>query len=185
MMQRLSLPHPLSAYALVAFEGHLYLFGGWDSQGYVNAVYSYDPSRDEWHSLMPMPTGRGYAGAAVAGRQLFIIGGYDGKNILAVNEVYSPDQDNGVDNPWEIEAPLPEGRYAMGIASMADMIHVIGGIGPAHMTSTPLEFIPSTNTWQVFGSPWNNPGLISVWHRLVQSFTLLGANSGVKRQTKT
>ena len=51
----------------------------------------------------------------------------------------------------------------MGIASMADMIHVIGGVGPAHMTSTPLEFIPSTNTWQVFGSPlekfWSQLGL--------------------------
>ena len=41
--------------------------------------------------------------------------------------VYSPDIDYEGNNPWQKKAPLPEARYGMGIASMADIIYIIGG----------------------------------------------------------
>ena len=37
------LPIPLSGYGLVAYEGYLYVFGGWDGQKYRDNVFSYDP----------------------------------------------------------------------------------------------------------------------------------------------
>ncbi|PIW19903.1 MAG: galactose oxidase, partial [Anaerolineae bacterium CG17_big_fil_post_rev_8_21_14_2_50_57_27] len=52
-----------------------------------------------------MPTARGFAGAAVAGGKIYVIGGYDGKEALAVNEEYLPERDT-----WSRRAPLPAGR---------------------------------------------------------------------------
>ena len=59
----------------MAFEGKLYVFGGWDGARFVATVYEYDPGRDAWTARTPMPTARGFAGAAVAGGKVYVVGG--------------------------------------------------------------------------------------------------------------
>jgi DNA-binding CsgD family transcriptional regulator len=154
---RAALPMPLSAYALVAFEGRLYLFGGWNGDEYVNSVYSYDPSSDAWNEDTPMPTQRGYAGAAVAGGKIYVVGGYDGKSALDVNEAYLPDRENANVDPWIIGRPLPVSRYAFGIASIADIIHLFGGITDSGKQLEPLEYLSQRDEWQSFESPMRQP----------------------------
>jgi len=39
------LPVGLSGYAIVPYEGNLYLFGGWDGETYRNTVYEYNPEQ--------------------------------------------------------------------------------------------------------------------------------------------
>jgi N-acetylneuraminic acid mutarotase len=147
------LPVGLSAYALVAFEGRLYVFGGWDGKEYVASVYSYDPVEDEWHVRTSMPTARGYAGAVVASGAIHVIGGFDGKKALQTNEVYIPERDNAHEAPWLTAASLPQGRYAMGVASVADIVHVIGGEGNSE-TLLSLKYLPQRNEWQSFEAPF-------------------------------
>ncbi|MGD8752212.1 MAG: kelch repeat-containing protein, partial [Anaerolineales bacterium] len=164
--QRSSLPRPISAYALAAFEGRLYLFGGWDGNEYLNATYAYDPNNDQWIELTPMPTKRAFAGAAEAGGKIFIIGGFDGDQPLSVSESYVPENDDGVSSPWTVEQPLPSGRYAMGVASVADIIHIVGGEGVDANESLTIEYFPFRNEWQQFESPdieqWSQLGLVSL-----------------------
>jgi len=161
--QRAPLPVGLSAYALAAFEGKLYLFGGWDGSRYVAAVYEYDPRQDAWHLRSAMPTERGYAGAAVAGGRIYVVGGYNGAQALSTNEEYLPEQD-AAGNPWQKRAPLPRGRYGMGVTSIADIIYVLGGVGEAG--EQPLAYLPQRDEWQPFDPPpsspreWAYPGLI-------------------------
>jgi hypothetical protein len=169
-IQGAHLPVAISGYAIAAFEGRLYLFGGWDGQHYLDTVYSFDPSQDKWSKRTSMPTRRGFVGASVAGGIIYVLGGYDGQAALAVNEVYQPDRDNGQGNPWSQSAPLPSGRYAMGVASVADVIHVIGGKGNGSEVLPPLEYLPSTNYWQVNENPlqrtWSSLGLVPLGPRL-------------------
>jgi DNA-binding CsgD family transcriptional regulator len=159
------LPFGLSAYALVAFEGRLYLFGGWDGIEYVASVYSYDPVEDKWQIRGSMPTARGYAGAVVASGAIHVLGGFDGTKALQTNEVYFPERDNAHEAPWLTAASLPEGRYAMGVASIADIVHVFGGIGESG-SLLPLEFFPQRDEWQSFENPfsqtWSNLRLVSI-----------------------
>jgi hypothetical protein len=143
------LPVALSGYALVAFEGKLYVFGGWDGQKFLASAYEYDPDQDTWGVRSPMPTARGFAGAAVAGDKIYVLGGYDGKQALTVNEVFSP-QFQGHDIPWIQAQAMPAGRYAMGVSSIADVVYVIGGQGTP---DTPLFFSPQTNLWESFDPP--------------------------------
>lgn len=137
------MPKAISAYALVAFEGKLYLFGGWDGQNYLNTVYQYDPVSNTWRECTAMPTARAYAGAAVAKGEIYVIGGYDGKQALKNNESYIASRDDTGENPWEIHKPLPAGNYSMGVVSLADMVYVIGGVNNTAMG----QYLPSEDQW--------------------------------------
>jgi DNA-binding CsgD family transcriptional regulator len=148
----LSMPTALSKYALVAYEGLIYLFGGWNGNSYVNTVYAYDPDLDEWQTRTPMPTPRGLSGAAISGGLIYILGGTNGNEALAVNEIYTPSRDNGSDNPWHTGPALPEGRYAMGIASASDLIYVIGGKGKDSHKLSLLELSPTSPDWQILSA---------------------------------
>lgn len=152
--QRAPLPVALSAYALVAFEGRLYLFGGWDGQSYQTSVNMYDPSRDTWTSHTPMPTARGFAGAAVASGKIYVVGGRDGEHVLAVNEEYSPEAEVNGEPAWQIRAPLPEGRSAVAMTSLADTLYLVGGEGGSSPWPS-LEYFPQQDQWQPFDAPFN------------------------------
>lgn len=155
--QRAALPKPVSAYALVPFEGKIYLFGGWDGENYLSEVLEYDPDGDAWSEKSSMPTPRGYAGAAMAGGKIYVIGGFDGEKALSANEEYLPEADTQSGRPWRERAPLPAGRYAMGIASVAEIVHVFGGSG-AGSDFPALEYIPGNDEWLEIDTSRNQLG---------------------------
>lgn len=147
-----SLPIASSAYAIAAFEGKLYLFGGQDGDHVLDSVFEYDPEQDTWTARTSMPTARAYAGAAVAGGRIYVVGGFDGDAPLSVNESYLPGMDGSGEKPWNPVAPLPEGRYAMGVAGLADIVHVMGGQGTPNAKTDVLQFFPQQNEWQTLES---------------------------------
>jgi len=151
------LPTALSAYALTVFEGRLYLFGGWDGAKVTDLAYSFDPRTNSWTALTSMPTRRGFAAAALAGGKIFVIGGKDGLAGSAAVEVYSPDRE-GKENPWRSAAPMPAGRYGMGISSVAEIIYVVCGQGQDDSPQPSLAYIPQTDVWQTFETPPVNLG---------------------------
>ena len=173
---RRALPQALSAYALAAFEGRLYIFGGWNGQRFVNTVFSYSPDTDSWSENSPMPIARGYAGAAVAGGKIYVIGGTDGSQALTANEAYTPEKDSAGETPWETHTPLPTGRSGLAATSVADIIHVVGGEtdGPALPL---LQYSPRNDQWRPLEAPptaawptterWTRLGLTAVESNLV------------------
>lgn len=159
-----ALPEARSAYALAVFEGKLYLFGGWDGKVFVRSTFRYDPGEDLWEILDSMPTARGFAGAAVAESKIFVVGGTDGDAPLDVNEVYWPAREGSQENVWTKAAAMPEGRSAMGITSVVDLIYLFGGEGKTPGAVSSLEYIPSLDAWQEFvqpeTSPWSRMGVV-------------------------
>lgn len=155
------LPIGLSEYALVAFEGKIYIFGGWDGEQVVGVVMEYSPDLDRWVERTPMPTGRARAGAAAAGGRIYVFGGYDGRRALDVNEVYLPVNEAGNGPVWLPAEPLPSPRYSMGVASLADVIHVIGGTDGAKAPLPSLRFASQAGVWEIYDSP-----LIGSWERM-------------------
>lgn len=146
-----NLPIPLSAYGLAAYEGKLYLFGGWDGSTYSNKVFSYSPADLEWQELTPLPIPLGYPGVSIAAGRIYVIGGFDGEEASRQTYTYTPSLEEN--NPWKSVAEMPEGRYAMGLASIADKIHLIGGLGGEGSTFSQMDFTPQTKSWQVLENP--------------------------------
>lgn len=152
------LPAALSAYALAVYEGKLYVFGGWDGQRFVASVYRYDPGADQWEARPPLPTARGFAGAAVVGGRIFVVGGRDGARSLALIEAYAPDQ-QGTD-AWQTVTPaMSEARYGIGVASLTEILYVIGGESrdappPVSTAGLPsIAFIAQEARWQALEIP--------------------------------
>jgi DNA-binding CsgD family transcriptional regulator/N-acetylneuraminic acid mutarotase len=160
------IPIELSAYAMVSYEGYLYLFGGWDGKNAVNSVFQYDPDADKWQSLTTMPTARAFPGVSIVEGKIYVIGGYDGEKALLTNEIYTPDLEDNTKSPWEIGESLPDPRYAMGVASLVDTLHVFGGIGESGEPLPSLEYSNSLRSWETYQSPfkgqWSQLGLVPV-----------------------
>jgi len=159
-------PKAVSAYAITAFEGNIYLFGGWDGEHYFTSVYEYNPVDDTWMSKSPLSVGRAYAGAAVAGGKIYVMGGTDGNQALVLSEIYLPNLDNGVNNPWSKSESLPEARYGMGITSVAENIYLVGGENLKYGLKNSLGYLTQTGVWQQIQNPttesWSGLGLISM-----------------------
>lgn len=70
-----SLPRPLAGYALVAFEGRLFLFGGWDGSRYRDEVLRYTPEDDRWDEVARLPFPWGEGSAVVTDDHILLLGG--------------------------------------------------------------------------------------------------------------
>jgi N-acetylneuraminic acid mutarotase len=174
------LPAPRSAYALVSFEGRLYLFGGWDGRSFVKNVYVYYPSDDRWQELIPLEVPRGFAGAAISGRQIVLAGGYDGKKALTNVDIFQPDLVGSSESAWKKGADLPGGRYGMGMTSVADFVYLVGGNGEVESNTIALVFSPQINQWQSLLPP---PTAIGANIAVVNLGSYLFSLGGVVRRT--
>jgi len=160
--QRASLPEALCSYAMVAFEGRLYLFGGWNGEHYVDTGYVYHPQSDEWVMLPDMPTARSGVGAAVIRDSIHVLGGYNGTSFLDVHEVFHPDRGEASLGTWEKAEPMPMPLRNMGVESVADILHVVGGedalgTGGTYLTKyyalreewETVEMVPMESWWDM------------------------------------
>ena len=114
-----------------------------------------------------MPTARGYAGVAVSGGKVFIVGGYNELDeVLALNHAYEPIKDVTGENPWTQAAPLPIPLYSVGMTSTADIIYVVGGKGEDSIGLSMLHYLPSDDKWVILESPYeqtlSNQGVVSL-----------------------
>jgi len=160
------LPVPLSGYALVAYEGKILLFGGWNGAAAEKGVYEYDPGSDQWVARSEMPTARAFPGIGISEGRIYVLGGFDGEKSLAVNEVYAPEAEGSDISPWVTGVPLPQPRYAMGVASMVDTLHVIGGVGDGEPSLPSLELPTGSPQWEIYENPfegqWSSFGLAPI-----------------------
>jgi len=152
--EKAPLPKPVCAYALAAYEGQLYLFGGKRGSEYLSEVFIYDPQEDRWQERQPLSTPRAYAAAVEAGGKILVMGGYDGKNALSINEAYYPSRETDGEKAWEELSPLPGARYAMGVAHLAGLVYLLGGAGSQGISADlpALQYHIQTDRWFEFES---------------------------------
>ncbi len=136
------LPEARSRYSLVAFEGRMYLFGGWDGSQIRNEVFVYDAQADNWEMRTPMRTARAFSGAVALDGRIYVVGGEDNTGPLNVNEVYTPANENN--QPWKSAASLPTARSRAGIGTAANYVQLFGGTPEAQ----PISYDIRTDTWQ-------------------------------------
>ena len=121
-----SIPVKVSNYALAAFEGQLFLFGGWDGKTVTDSVYRYDPSLQEWFPCASMPTTRMNASATVLGGKILVIGGSDAEKDLTISEGYLPSFDVDDGSEWKKNEDLPFKCAFCSSTSLSNQMFVIG-----------------------------------------------------------
>lgn len=147
------MPEPLSSYALAAFEGRLYVFGGHSAHGISDRVYSYDPIKDEWRQASSLPFARQMAVAAPLEGSILVVGGFDGRQALVETLAYYPGRESGSEPAWEILASLPGGRYEMSAAVLAGTVYLAGGNRTENAAPWFLCYSPHQSKWFVLENP--------------------------------
>ncbi len=125
-----SMPTARHHAASAAVNGKLYVIGGRvvevSSTVNVNVNEVYDPEKNTWTSLAPMPSKR--SGIAAAANfdsvGIYVFGGEEPSKTFNNNERYDIRT-----NMWFIETPMPTARHGLGVASVDNRIYVLGG-GP-------------------------------------------------------
>ncbi len=126
-----SLPQPRGAAGAASLGGLLYVAGGLipgqKEDVITNSVVAYNPKKQVWTAVAPMPTARWRLRLVAAGGRLFAVGGQspDG-NTLSTVERYDP-----ATNTWTAVAPMTQDRGVPGVVAITrglerDIV-VIGG----------------------------------------------------------
>jgi DNA-binding CsgD family transcriptional regulator/N-acetylneuraminic acid mutarotase len=143
------LPEPLSRYALAAFEGNLYLFGGWNGKSVSQKVYAYDPAEDTWRvqTSLPVPV-ENSAAAAVSGK-IYLIGGDDGQQAADSVWAYYPNRGDNDESAWVEKPALPAARSGLKAAVLNNSIYISGGEQNENSQSESiLRFNEIDNQWE-------------------------------------
>ena len=145
------LPQAISSYALVAFEGQLYIFGGWDGQAGVASVYIYNPLSDTWRNGTPMQFISYKAGAVVLNDGIVIIGGRNDESPIKTTEVYFPSRDVEGETPWESFVDLPIGLKNLSAANVFGAVYVFG-LSSQDIDDNQIGFALMNDQWEkLFG----------------------------------
>ncbi|MBI4945271.1 MAG: T9SS type A sorting domain-containing protein [Bacteroidetes bacterium] len=110
----------------------------------------------QWTVKTPAPTMRSGCGASVVNNIIYVIGGWNGSNIVGTVEAYNPATDT-----WSTKTPMPTLRGELGVASVNGKIYAIGGYNGSAL-NTVEEYDPIANTWAAKTSMPTARSIISV-----------------------
>lgn len=121
------------------------IFSGALTASQVAALYAPPsaPLAPSWAPLAAMPTARQAAAGVVLNSQFYVIGGYNGSVVTAV-QAYNPATDS-----WVTKTPTPSDRYAgNGAGSIGNRIYMAGGFSAFQIPqSTLFIYDAGTDSW--------------------------------------
>ncbi|MFE7242646.1 kelch repeat-containing protein, partial [Streptomyces sp. NPDC057580] len=126
------------------YDGKLYVFGGWDTDGRpVAKTEIYDPATGAWSAGADNP--KPYAGAAVTvlGSKIYIIGGCTLDDCSGTDvQTYDP-----ASNTWSSGAAYPEQVSWLGCGAIANKLYCAGGATEAGTVKHAYSYDPSSHSW--------------------------------------
>src|ERR1700694_182736 len=150
------------------YKGKIYAFGGFvlpqsgpPAWVPIDNAWEYDPARDTWRALAPLPTSRGSPVAVTVGDNMYVIGGaVTGPKESAVHPARAHFSTGAVEeydpaaNTWRSRTALPTPRNHATAGVVNGKVYVIGGrVGGAFVSSGSSnvgvveEYDPAADLW--------------------------------------
>ncbi|MFG0267031.1 MAG: DUF3386 family protein [Rhodopirellula sp. JB055] len=139
--------------------GGLSFINGKDEDGDDQAIFNstdhfarYDIEADTWTELAPLPSPRSSLDAAIVGRTIYAVGGWDLQGVDGSRDAPWHDTMHAfdLDNPeagWkELEGPGYQLR-AISVGAHDSKLYVLGGISPTGFLRKTSVYDPATNEW--------------------------------------
>lgn len=169
--------------ALAQIDGRIYMFGGFrlPEKGQatwlpVDNSWEYDPVKDDWRALPPLPTPRGSANALVVNGRIHVVGGaalpkglgegyvHPNRNVsVGTHEVFDP-----ATGTWSRRADMINARNHAAAGVIENKIYVAGGragsvfIPNAFNLDLVEEYDPATDRWSL-RPPMPTPRSAAAW----------------------
>ena len=149
---RTPMPTPRSSFAIAAYHGKIYCFGGISGINEVtmtisNAVEAYNATANYWINKTAMPMARWGLQANVVDNKIYLIGGYAAnathKDIPStINEIYDPATDS-----YATGTPMPITGGQFHSAVVDNKIHFVDFSEINSVTPEHLVYDPTTDSW--------------------------------------
>lgn len=120
------MPTPRSELQAAVVDGVAYLPGGLGSDRALDTFEAYDPERDRWQVLPPLPRPVHHAGVAAADGRVFVTGGYADLSFVPGVLAWAYDPSS---RSWTRLPDLPAPRAGHALVPLGGVLHVVGGIG--------------------------------------------------------
>jgi hypothetical protein len=143
------MPIALNHAPAVADRGAVYVIGGYAEGGSgaeagTRGLLRYDPDRNRWSRLAPMPTRRGALCAGAIGDKLYAVGGAARGRPVANLDVY--DLTSG---RWHRGPPMVKPREHLACAVAGGMLYALAGRVSGQGNFTTVErYDPATDHWE-------------------------------------
>ncbi|TGD76684.1 malectin domain-containing carbohydrate-binding protein [Hymenobacter wooponensis] len=125
-------------------DGLLYTFGGYYGNLIgTNLTQRYEVATNTWINLAPAPLAVTHMGVAVAGKKVWLIGGFVGNHpgpVTSAVQVYDTQT-----NSWSLGPPLPAPRGSGAAAVVGHHLHAFGGLLPDRRTDTGDHYVLDLN----------------------------------------
>jgi N-acetylneuraminic acid mutarotase len=142
-----SMPVAVNHPAAVAYDGELYVHGGYTANlgltEPTGALQRYDPSRNRWRLLKASPTPRAAQALAVVGHRLYTAGGADSTGSLRSMEVYDFATRRWSRGP---SFPAPARNHTTGVAT-GGRFYVLAGRDASNFTAA-ARYNPRRRSWE-------------------------------------
>lgn len=119
------MPLHLDHSAAAVYNGKIYVVGGFlERKIPTDKLWRYDPQRNEWKALGPLPTPIGGAkNAEFINGILYVVGGLNSSHIpVNTNYAYDPKRDT-----WTTKSPMPTARHHLQTAVVDGKLYALGG----------------------------------------------------------
>lgn len=177
------LPMALTRYGLAAYEGRIYLFGGWDGNDYLADVLVYDPNSDTWERFDQLPKPVADMGVSVVSGVIHLFGGFGQEGATDAHYTFFPQRKLDGDSPWEIARAMPQRRYGMGLNVLADMVYFAGGLDENGELLPAIQYLPLSDDWLEIEQPPQPIGLLPAVLPLDSRLFILGGEINGTGQT--
>jgi N-acetylneuraminic acid mutarotase len=143
-----SMPVGLNHPAATAYDGDVYVLGGFASsgalEGEVPTLYRYDPQRDRWSQLPSAPTRRAALAVGVIGGKLYAAGGASSGRPLKTLEIYDFKR-----RRWSRGPDMAVAREHLAGAVAGGAFYVLAGRAAGLGNFAVAErYIPSKRRWE-------------------------------------
>ena len=116
----------------------------------LSSVECYDPERNEWQAVAPMPGGRAEPCMVALGGKLYVAGGRNSVSIhttpgtvLSSVECFDPAR-----GTWAAVAPMATARRRCGAAAIGGKMYLAGGVdGSGTLLSSVVCYDPVRDKW--------------------------------------
>jgi kelch-like protein 10 len=129
----------------------LFAIGRWAETSVRNYIQMYDTRTNRWIKVEEIePTfQRVFYGTAVAGFNIYVIGGYNGEDCLNSCRCF-----NAVAKTWCEVSPMHERRLYLSVAVLDGLVYAMGGIDGSLNLNTAERYDHRTNRWSII-APMN------------------------------
>ena len=158
-----ALPSSTRRQTSLAYNGYLYILGGWDAKNANTSTVLYAAinatgSLGSWINTTPLPSSTYYHTTILNNGQIYMIGGRDSKDNGTSTVLFASVNADGSLSSWTNTTALPNSLWGHSSLTNNGYVYAFSGFAPGSNTSTvSYNRLPSMNTYWGLNNPAATP----------------------------